>query len=350
MALKNTQYDTIMREYYRRQLNNRRLQDARTQEVFAAVPELSRIDGLIASLSVEQARKLLDGDASALDDLKEQISVLGEKRKLLLRSNGFPEDYLEMHYLCPDCQDTGFLGNQKCHCFNQAVIDLLYAQSNIREILKEENFDTFSLDYYPDDMTNPLNGLSARISMQRLVEECKEYIRCFDAAPANYFFCGSTGVGKTFLTHCISKELLESAHSVVYFSAFELFDLFSKTTFGKSDDVAELQQMHSYIFDCDLLIIDDLGTELTNTFVSSQLFLCVNERLVRKKSTIISTNLETEVLKELYTERVFSRIISNYRMRMLIGKDIRVQKKLAAHRNPLPVNPAATHKIPVEMS
>lgn len=328
MALKNTQYDTIMREYYRRQLKDKRLLDERTKEAFAAIPELSEIDGLIASLSVEQAKKLLDGDDTALDDLREQIGALGERRRLLLCQAGFPPNYLDMQYVCPDCRDTGFHDGQKCHCFNQAVIDLLYAQSNLREILKEENFDTFSLSYYPEDMRNPTNGLSARATMENLVVECKEFIRCFNEEPVNFFFCGATGVGKTFLTHCISKELLESAHSVVYFSAFELFDLFSKTTFGKSDDIAELQQMHSYIFDCDLLIIDDLGTELTNSFVSSQLFLCVNERLVRKKSTIISTNLDTDVLKELYTERVFSRIISNYRMRMLIGRDIRIQKKL----------------------
>ena len=133
---------------------------------------------------------------------------------------------------------------------------------------------------------------------------------------------------KTFLTHCISKDLLESAHSVIYFSAFELFDLFSKTTFGRGDDIAELQQMHAYIFDCDLLIIDDLGTELTNSFVSSQLFLCINERLIRKKSTIISTNMPIDIFRDAYSERVFSRISSNYRMRKLIGDDIRIMKKL----------------------
>ncbi|MGN0360184.1 MAG: ATP-binding protein [Hominisplanchenecus sp.] len=329
MALKNTQYDTIMREYHRKQLANKRRQDACTAKAYDAVPELSEIDGLIASLSVEQARKLLDGDDGALDDLREQIAVLGERRRILLREHSFPEDYLEMHYCCPDCRDTGFLGNKKCHCFKQAVIDLLYTQSNIREILKEENFDTFCFDYYSDRMINPATGLSALATMQRLVAECREFIRCFDEASDNFFFYGDTGVGKTFLTHCISKELLESAHSVIYFSAFELFDLFSKTTFGKSDDIAELQQMHSYIFDCDLLIIDDLGTELTNSFVSSQLFLCINERLIRKKSTIISTNMPMDIFRDTYSERVFSRISSSYRMRKLIGDDIRIKKKLA---------------------
>ena len=328
MALKNTQYDTIMREYYRKQAENKRRQDACIQDACTSVPGLSKIDGLIAALSVEQARKLLDGDASALADLKEQIAILGNQRKTLLRSHGYPEDYLEMHYTCPDCRDTGFQGSQKCHCFKQAVIDLLYTQSKIRDILAEENFDTFSFDYYSEQIVNPATGLSALATMQKLVTECKEFIRFFDQIPDNFFFYGETGVGKTFLTHCISRELLQSAHSVIYFSAFELFDLFSKTTFGRGDDISELQQMHSYIFDCDLLIIDDLGTELTNTFVSSQLFLCINERLIRKKSTIISTNMPMNIFRDTYSERVFSRISSNYRIRKLIGDDIRLKKKL----------------------
>ena len=143
MALKNTQYDTIMREYHRRQLTNKRRQDECTAEAYTAVPELSEIDSLIASLSVEHAKKLLNGDNFALEDLKEQIAALGDRRRALLTGHGFPADYLEMHYSCADCQDTGFHGTEKCRCFRQAVIDLLYTQSNIREILLEENFENF---------------------------------------------------------------------------------------------------------------------------------------------------------------------------------------------------------------
>ena len=329
MALKNTQYDTIMREYYRRQLENKRLQDERVSRAYACIPALSEIDGRVASLGVSQARKLLDGDETALSVLREEIKSLGQERSRLLMENGYPADYLEMHYLCPDCQDTGFVGNKKCHCFKQAVIDLLYTQSNIREALKEENFDTFSFAYYSDTMINPATGLSALATIRQIVDECKDFIHHFDDSEDNFFFYGDTGVGKTFLTHCISKELLETAHSVIYFSAFELFDLFSKTTFGGGPENEKLQQMHSYIFDCDLLIIDDLGTELTNSFVASQLFLCINERLMRRKSTIISTNLPMDVFRDTYSERVFSRISSNYRMRKLIGDDIRIQKKLS---------------------
>lgn len=329
MALKNTQFDTIMREYYRKQLENKRKQDECISKAHEMVTELSEIDSLIASLSVEQAHKLLDGDTFALTDLKEQITTLGGRRKALLKEHGLAEDYLEMHFSCPDCQDTGFVNNKKCRCFKQAVIDLLYTQSGIREVIEEENFGAFRFDYYSDKIKNPATGLSALATIKQIVGECKEFIRTFDENTENFFLYGATGVGKTFLTHCISKELLETAHSVIYFTAFELFDLFSKATFGRRDEIAEFQQMHTYIFDCDLLIIDDLGTELTNSFVSSQLFLCINERLIRKKSTIISTNLPMDIFRDTYSERVFSRISSNYTMRKLIGDDIRIQKKLS---------------------
>jgi len=148
------------------------------------------------------------------------------------------------------------------------------------------------------------------------------FVRNFDKNFENLFLYGDTGVGKTFLSHCIAHELLKSAHCVLYFSAFDLFDLLAGNIFSKKDKSTE----DELIYDCDLLIIDDLGTELTNSFVSSQLFLCINERIMRRKSTIISTNLKLENFSETYSERTFSRIASNYQMVKLIGKDIRIQK------------------------
>ena len=138
------------------------------------------------------------------------------------------------------------------------------------------------------------------------------------------YFYGDTGIGKTFLSNCIAKELLDSRHSVIYFTAFQLFDILSKGVF-KRDEEALLS--HRNIFDCDLLIIDDLGTELSNSFTTSQLFLCINERILRQKSTIISTNLGMNQLADIYSERVLSRISSNYTLLKLFGADIRILKR-----------------------
>ena len=140
-----------------------------------------------------------------------------------------------------------------------------------------------------------------------------------------FFLYGSTGVGKTFLSHCIARELLKTAHCVLYFSAFDLFDKLAQNTFARK---TETDPGEDFIYDCDLLIIDDLGTELSNSFTTSQLFICLNERILRQKPTIISTNLALEDIKSIYSERTFSRISSNYTLLRLTGDDIRIQKKL----------------------
>lgn len=321
MALKNTQYDEIMRDYYRKQTEDRHEQEERIRRATEALPELAAIDHEIASLSVSSARKALEGDETALSHLREDIKALSEKKTELLTSHDYPADYLEMHYHCPDCQDTGYIGQEKCHCFRQAVIDLLYTQSNIRDILEEENFDHFSFRYYSDTAVSPTTGLSSLVTMKKLVAESMDFIRNFDTDFQNFFFYGDTGVGKTFLSHCIAQELLDTAHCVMYFSAFDLFDLLADSKFSR-----EKNEGAEFILDSDLLIIDDLGTELTNSFVSSQLFLCINERIMRRKSTIISTNLKLENFSDTYSERTFSRIASNYRMVKLEAKDIRIQK------------------------
>ena len=327
MALTNTQYDTIIREYNKKQLQNRRDQEARIALAEKELPELSQINGEIASLSMKCARRLLEGEAASIDDLKTEIAAYGIHRKALLKNAGFPEDFLEMHYSCPDCKDTGYIGNEKCHCFRQAAINLLYTQSNLTSILETENFDHFCFHYYPETMKDRVTGRNARENIQKIVDECLHFVQNFDMEHDNLLFYGATGVGKTFLTHCIAKELLESAHSVIYFTSFDLFEVLSTATFGKKYAEDEVLQQHSAIFDCDLLIIDDLGTELSNSFTTSQLFLCINERILRQKSTIISTNLGMNQLADIYSERVLSRISSNYTLLKLFGADIRILKR-----------------------
>lgn len=325
MALTNSQYDTIIRGYQRRQSMHRRQKEDRIRDACSRFPRLREIDNEIASLSVASAKQILNGDSQALSRLKEQISRLSRERSEILTLAGYPADYLQMTYDCPDCQDTGYRDGQKCHCFRKAEIDLLYMQSNIRDILEQENFSTFSFEYYSSEVKDPRTGVSSLERMQKAVDTCRQFIRDFDTVPSNLFFYGDTGIGKTFLSHCIAKELIETTHSVIYFSAQKLFDIFAQKKFeraGAEEDTAD------YIYDCDLLIIDDLGTELTNSFVNSELFFCINERLTNRKSTIISTNLPLEVFSDTYSERIFSRISNNYIMLKLFGNDIRLEKKI----------------------
>lgn len=325
MPLNNSQYDSIMRTYQLRQAEHRHLLDERVREVRQKLPRIKEIDDEIASQSVQSARQLLAGNRESLSQLKEYISRLGEERQHILKSNGYPSDYLEMTYDCSDCHDTGYTDGNKCHCFKKAEIDLLYTQSNLQDILQKENFETFSFAYYSDTIMEENSGTSSLARITKVVEICRRFVRDFDDVFANLFFYGDTGVGKTFLSHCIAKELLDSTHSVIYFSAQELFEEFAQKRFGRA---SETEGYTDAIYDCDLLIIDDLGTELTNSFVNSELFLCINERLTNRKATIISTNLSLKAFADTYSERIFSRISNGYTMLKLFGKDIRLLKRM----------------------
>lgn len=318
MSISNAQYDEIMRTYEEKQNNARHLVEKRRNEVYGKIPEYKALESIVADISLEFGRKLIDGDVSALNSLKEKLKEIGENKKKLLTQNGFKEDYLEPVYSCQLCKDTGYADGKKCRCLKQAITRYLYAQSNIEKVLKDENFDTLTYDVY-NDTELPL--------MEKIIDGCKAYVRDFDKEYENLLFYGGVGVGKTFLTNCIAHELLESGHSVIYFTAFQLFDTLAKYAFRTGEVSEDIGRVHEDIFDCDLLIIDDLGTEMTNSFVMSQLFLIVNERDNRRKSTIISTNLSFGALSERYSERTFSRIYGKYKLIKPEIGDIRLKIK-----------------------
>lgn len=325
MSLSNTQYNMLMRRYEARQLKNQRIIMERTRLAYRNLPRLAEIDNEVSSLAVAQAKMLIEGNETSFASLRRRRQALAAEKKQLLADYGYPNDYFEPPCTCPDCKDTGYIDGQKCHCFEQAAIDLVYTQSNIRRILETENFDNFTFEYYSDEQINPTTGLSSLATARQAVQICREFIGAFDTEFRNLFFYGDTGTGKTYLSNCVAKELLDSGHSAIYFTASSLFQIFEKHAFGKTRDAEE---DYHHIFECDLLIIDDLGTEFSNTFTVSQLFLCLNERILRQKSTIISTNLSLSQLAELYSERTFSRISSSYTIIKLFGNDIRIQKKL----------------------
>lgn len=328
MNLKNSQYQAIMRQYDLRQMQHRHQQALRYEELCNKIPAYRQLENEIAAFYADRARAAVLGQTEQLHDMQQHILELQDHQKMLMTQAGYPADYLELTYTCPDCHDTGFIGDEKCHCFKQAMVDLLYRQSNIHEVLQRENFDTFDIRYY-SDVKNRNLGISPRENMQAVLSTCHDFIDHFDEQARNLLFYGDTGVGKTFLTNCVARELLNTSHTVIYLTAFHLVDILQNNTFGNDDMDDTDENMFHYILDCDLLIIDDLGTELNNAFVTSQLFLCINERLLARKSTIISTNLSLDELQNEYSERIFSRLISNYEIMLILGDDIRIKKAIS---------------------
>jgi DNA replication protein DnaC len=328
MGLKNFQYNKIHHEYDNRQLHNKFLLDKRINEVYQKIPALKEIDDSIATTSVAHAKLALLGNPVSINDLISHNMELSMKKVELLCENGYPRDYLSPLYFCNDCKDTGYINGEKCHCFKQAIVNLLYSQSNIKSVIQRENFETFSYNYYPDDYVDKATSSTPLDNIKKVVGACKGFIKTFDSTYNNILLYGNTGVGKTFIANCIAKELLDSSHTVIYLTAFQLFDILEKNKFNKKADNYTVEDQFNYILNCNLLIIDDLGTELNNSFISSQLYLCINERHLNQNSTIISTNLSFDDLSTHYSERIFSRITSNYMLLKIVGEDIRLKKAI----------------------
>ena len=232
MVLNNSQYNEIMREYNAKQMNTIHELDARTAEVYMAVPQYKTLSDRISSLSVDAAKAALRGE-NTLSGLNSRIAQIQSQMSGLLVQAGFPKDYLTPHYVCPKCKDTGYIGNEKCSCFIQASIDLLYRESNITRYSSNETFDNFSLDFYSTEFTDSSTGLSSRDNAESVLSKCKDFVQHFPSGD-NILFYGDTGVGKTFLSNCIARALLDNAHSVLYMSAIELIDSFS--AYNEDDD------------------------------------------------------------------------------------------------------------------
>lgn len=328
MALTNQQYEIIMKGYEETQTRNRHILEQRREEIYRKLPAYRALKESAGQICVKYAHKMFDGDDKALTDLHSALAGLSRQKSLLLTDADYPADYLEPVYDCPDCHDTGYLAasedsdsdgiqSRKCHCFRQQELSLLYEQSNIRDLIKKENFSTLSYDYYQGEHLEHFKDA---------VKNSKAFVQTFGQDFCNLFFYGTVGTGKSFLSGCIAAELLKSGHSVIYFSSSGLFDTLARYSF----DIKAKETLYNFykdLYNCELVIIDDLGTEVTNSFVTSQLFACLNERFLRRRPTIISTNLNLKELRDRYSDRIFSRITSNFNFCKLTGTDIRLYKK-----------------------
>ena len=325
MPLRNSQYDTLMRRYEEIREAHRHELLSREAEIAEKIPAITALDDRAAEASIAAAKRRIGSPDADLSSYEAEMRAISAERSRLLTEHGYPEDYLEMRYDCPLCRDTGFINGTRCACFKKAAIDLLYSEYSISHVLEKENFRNFSFDWYSDTIQNELTGRTERQTARDAVMRAKHFISNAGRPDNNLYIYGNTGVGKTFLTHCIAKEMLDRSYSSLYFSARDFFDLLADATFGRDGRNSTHSQM---ILDCDFLTIDDLGTEVTNSFAASQLFHVLNERIAKNRSTIISTNMTPEEFSAAYTQRIYSRLLSHYKFIKLVGTDIRIQKKL----------------------
>lgn len=329
MEGKQAQFKKILHQYDLKRMHGQKKLEKRKEHVYRLCPAIKEIDDELSLTGIKITKAIIyspEKQEEFINGLKERNLFLNNKKKQLLTELGFKTSYLEPTYECNLCEDTGYIDNRLCNCFKQQLIDYYYDQSNLKKILELENFDHFNFRFYSDASYNN-ESKSPLENIKFIYKHCLEFINNFHKAKENLIFYGETGLGKTFLCNCIAKEILDKGFTALYFTSFELFNLLERYKFSYNKDNEELLGDFRAIFECDLLIIDDLGSEFNTPFTSSELFNCLNTRILDNKSTIISTNLQPSQLKERYSDRIASRIFGNYRMLEFYGDDIRMQKK-----------------------
>ena len=313
MALTNAQYESIMRGYGEQQRKNRLELHDRRAYILEHIPAYQALEEEAAAISVSYGNRMLLGEEHSIDNLHKALLRIAEQKKQLLLDAGLSADYLSTPYRCPDCGDTGFIENEKCHCFQQQEIALLYSSSGLNSLEEIPGFSGVRTDLYEGE---------DRVRFENVLTRSKQFVERFSSEYQNLLFYGTVGTGKSFLSACIAKELLQRGFSVMYFSAITLFEVLGDAAFDRGDSYDA-----GLIYSCDPLIIDDLGSEMANRFTISQLFRCINERALRRKSTIISTNLTLEEIQKTYADRIFSRIIEHFDLFRFTGPDIRIMRK-----------------------
>jgi len=311
-----------------RQKRENRFQERR-ERIFLRQPRLRQIDEELRSTMsriISQALRQGGDPGAAVDRLRAENLSLQSEKKTLLMQLGLPEDALEEKAACALCNDSGYRGEAVCRCLKQ-----YYTREQSRELsqmldLGSQSFDSFSLDWYSERHVDTLDS-SARRWMTEIYDTCADYAHQFGKRHANLLLFGAPGLGKTHLSAAIAREVSEKGFSVVYDTAGHVFERFEQQKFGKEDGEAVSSDVER-ILNADLLILDDLGTEMTTAFVQSALYQIINTRLLEKRSTIISTNLTPPQIAQRYTPQIASRLEGEYEILPFVGEDIRKQKKL----------------------
>ncbi len=317
-------YNAETYRHVRRLLEERRLSairtaEERTRNLHTALPALAEIDRALAGtgrrLFGEACRGGADLDAR-LAALRRENESLVEKRRALLVENGYREDETEVHYTCPLCMDTGFVDTKMCDCMRKEMVKEGMRRSGLGSLIDRQSFDNFSLSFYSDTKEN--------LALARYaLDSCRDFAENFRVGEKNLLLIGGTGLGKTHLSTAMARRVIERGFYVLYESAQNLFSDFEYDRFRARGD--EEPRSEKY-FSADLLILDDLGTEMMTQFSVSCFYNLLSTRLNRGKSTVVSTNLDEAGIRAAYDDRITSRLFGEFQVLLFRGEDIRKQK------------------------
>lgn len=288
-------------------------------EMYRKFPVLVEIEKEISNVATDYTKRMINGE-DVSKEMSEKLSQLTERKNEILLQCGLSVSDFEPKYECNICKDKGFTEKGTCSCFKKRIIEENFKSSNIGDTLSHQSFETFSLDFYSDEKDN--KPLSARDNMKRNLARSQKFAKEFANEKKSLLFLGGTGLGKTFLSTCIAKELLHKGYSVIYISAVDFFKRIEKARFdNENTDVLLFES-------CDLLIIDDLGTEAPSVYTTAVFSDILDKRIRTGKKMILSSNNRFSEFEKLYGERVFSRLAGGFDCLLFYGKDIRIQKFL----------------------
>ena len=329
--MSNPNLKVLLREYDKKRLDKQLELENKLNKFYLKNPDISNINDKINRISIEISKTiLLNKNSDKLEKLNLELNNLKKEKKELLNKLNIENNFFEANYDCKLCNDTGYLNNDTsvmCSCLKQKLLDFQYNKSNISS-LEYENFDNFNINLFSDEIDEKKynSNISPKENLEKIKNISLNFINNFDnPQEKNLLFTGNTGLGKTFLTNCIAKELLKQGKTVLYQTAPVMLDSILDYKFGKNNEFN-----YNDLLNVDLLIIDDLGTESSNNIKFSELFNILNTRLLNQNNritkTIISTNLSLNHLFKTYDERIFSRLVGYYNICRFFGEDLRYKK------------------------
>ncbi len=323
MATREENVKKILSEYELLRAEKEVERDKRVEKIYSEYPRLKAILEEINTLGFENAKKIMEEPQNAEkfnNEFNKKLLKLKKEEEEIIEKNGIDKDFNSPRYDCTKCEDTGYIGNERCECFKRKLIKKAYSQSNLSSILDEQGFEDFSLEYYSDKLKQD-EKLSDRENMKNIFDVCVSFCKNFDETKKSILMIGKPGLGKTFLSNSIAKELLNRGKSVVYIRATSLFSAYEDYRFGRDEKFDQER-----LYDCDLLIIDDLGTENITKSGVSFFFDLLNERIDRGRKIIINSNFTMSEISKTYSARITSRIYEFFKVLEFKGEDIRIKK------------------------
>jgi len=310
-----------------REDETKKLKD-RKAEIKNLYPGIIELDNKIQKLSLGLSMAILQSkdDEKTLATYKDRITDSRARKYEMLVSNGYPPEFLNLSFQCTKCNDTGFIRNTKCTCYKQKLIKLYYENSLLEDILKVKNFKNFDISLFSSHKIGD-DKYSPRKNMENMLEYITgDYIKNFNTTKTNLLFFGNPGSGKSYLSYCLAKELLDAGYLVVYKTSDEIISDLKDVRFNNNNNLLEI------LLDCDLLIIDDLGAEQRNEFTVTELFNLLNKKLLRNKRMLVSTNLTLPDITKVYSERMSSRLIGEFKLNKFYSEDIRITLNLKKNK------------------